>query len=116
MINVNIQIGLYSLDELSDSARNRAIEDHRRFLLEIMRPGDFISGDPEYDTQEEIYAAYDAEYFYILGNDDPVVESIDANEYMFFSSGELANVTHYTAGENAGQTWLTYNREKIRIA
>lgn len=116
MINVNIKIGLYSLNELSENARNRAIEEHRQFLLDMMIPEDFISGDPDYDTQEQLSAAYDAEYLYILENDEYVIESIDINDYMFFSSGELANVTHYTAGEHAGETWLTYNREKIRIA
>lgn len=84
-----ISINIYSLDELNEKARNRAIEEHRKFLLSIMCPEDFISGCPEYDTPEELEKAYNSEYEYYLKNDEPIIESIEANEYMFFSNGEI---------------------------
>lgn len=84
-----ISINIYSLDELNEKARNRAIEEHRAFLLSIMCPEDFISGCPEYDTPEELKKAYNSEYEYYLMNDEPIIESIEINEYMFFSNGEI---------------------------
>ena len=46
----NFNINLYTFAELSANAKAKAIEEHRRFLLDDMQPEDFISGDPEYDT------------------------------------------------------------------
>ena len=50
-----ITINLYSLEELSESAKSRAIDEHRQFLLSTMSPSDFISGDEKYDTPEELH-------------------------------------------------------------
>lgn len=84
-----ININIYNFDELNDKAKNRAVDDHRNFLLSIMRPNDFISGDPEYDTPEELEKTYQSEYEYYLMNDEPIIESIEINEYMFYSNGEI---------------------------
>lgn len=94
MNTYNISINLYELSELSEKAQARAIEEHRYFMLSDMAPEDFISGDPEYDTPEELQKTYEAEYNYILFNDDPVIESIDCNEYLFFKNGEIANIRY----------------------
>ena len=85
-------INLYELAELDPKAKARAIDNHRQFLLQIMQPADFISGDPEYDTPEELEKTYNAEYEYLLDNDEPIIESIDINEYLFYQDGELANL------------------------
>ena len=95
MKTVHIEICLYSFDELSEKAKEKAINDHRAFLLEEMQPDDFISGDPEYDTPEELQKCYESEYDYYLFNDDPIIESIECNDYMFLKSGELAHTIHY---------------------
>lgn len=84
-----ININIYNFDELNDKAKNRAVDDHRNFLLSIMCPNDFISGDPEYDTPEELEKTYQSEYEYYLMNDEPIIESIEINEYMFYSNGEI---------------------------
>lgn len=84
MLNTGIMIKLYTLDELSEQARKKAIEEHRQFELSIMTPEDFISGVPEYDTEEELQKAYDAEYDYYLMNDEPIIENIEANNYYFY--------------------------------
>lgn len=117
MINTNITIKLYELDELGEKARARAIDEHRNFMLETMYPEDFKSGDPQYDTPEELEKAYNAEYDYISMNDEPVIESIECNEYLFFEDGELAHVTHYCGKHPlSGQTWLKYHGSEYRIA
>lgn len=40
-----ISIKLYSFKELNAEAQEKAIEDHREFLLLVMSPDDYISGD-----------------------------------------------------------------------
>lgn len=84
-----VSLNIYELHELNEKARNKAIEDHRIFLLSEMRPEDFISGDPEYDTPEELEKAYNSEYDYYLFNDEPIIESIECNEYFFYENGEI---------------------------
>lgn len=54
MNTYNISINLYKLSELSGKAQAHAIEEHRYFMLSDMTPEDFISGNPEYDTAEEL--------------------------------------------------------------
>lgn len=94
MIICKMPIELYSFEELNQDARQAAIEEHRSFLLDAMTPADFISGDPEYDTPEELRKQYNAEYDYYMDNDEPIVDSILANEYMFYKSGIMANVQY----------------------
>lgn len=92
-----VTINLYSFDELNEDAKQKAIDDHRNFELSIMDENDFISGDPEFDTPEKLSEAYNAEYSYLEENDEPIIESIKANDYLFFSDGSLADCVTYTA-------------------
>ena len=102
-----VTISLYSFDELNETAKQKAIDDHRNFELSIMHESDFISGDPEYDTPEKLREAYNAEYSYLEENDDPIIENIEANDYLFFSDGSLADcVTYVGKHEKAGITEL----------
>jgi hypothetical protein len=82
-------IYVYKFEELEEHAKNKAIYEHRNFLLSIMTPNDFISGDPQYDTEEELQKAYESEYNYYLFEDEPIIESIECNDYNFTSDGEL---------------------------
>lgn len=119
MLSINIPVNLYTLDELSEEAREHAIEEHRHFLLETMTPNDFISGDPEYDTPAALDSEYECEYDYYLMNDEPIIESIEINEYMFYESGEIAPVCTYCKGHptHSGETWLmNYHGHNYRIA
>lgn len=104
-------INLYTFQELTQNAKQRAIEEHRYILLSLLRPDDFISGDPDYDTPEELQKAYNAEYDYILFNDDPIIESLEINEYLYFCDGKIANTT-----KTATETTLDFYGQKIRIA
>lgn len=118
MINFSIPFTVYTLDELSEQAREHAIFEHRQFLLGEMQPSDFISGDPEYDTPEQLQEQYKAEYEYYENNDGPIIESIECNEYMFFADGSIANTTHYWSNHptRGGQTWIKYDGKEYRIA
>lgn len=117
MIKTNIEIMLYKLDELNEEARQRAIDEHRNFLLEIMRPEDFDCGDPCIDTPERSAAIYEAEYNHILNNDNPVIESIKINEYLFYSNGKMAHIVTYTGKhEKSGQTYYIFEGKEYRIA
>lgn len=117
MKTANIAINLYSFEELSEKAQNRAIREHRDFLLSVMQPEDFISGDSEYDTPEQLSEQYDNEYNYVLSNDAPVVESIEANEYLFYADGAIANCTTYCGNHPlSGMTVLRVFGKEYRIA
>ena len=109
MLNTGIMIKLYTLDELSENARQKAIEEHRQFELSIMSPDDFISGCPEYDTEEELQKTYEAEYDYLLMNDEPIIENIEANNYYFYEDGTLAAVTEYIRENHVYKVELKHN-------
>jgi len=116
MKTVNVKINLYSFNELSEEAKQKAIEEHRNFELSSMQPNDFISGDPEYDTEEEIQKTFDAEYKYYEMNDEPIIENIEANDYLFFENGELAScVTYCGDSPKAGTTEFKFMNETYSI-
>ena len=87
-------INLYEFNELNEKAKVKAINEHREFMLSIMQHSDFISGDDKYDTEDEL-EAFNQECDFIANEDAPIVENIEANEYLFFASGELANCVTY---------------------
>jgi len=110
MIDTGITIKLYSFSELDKKAKRKAIEAHREFMLSIMRPEDFITGIPEYDTPEELQKTYEAEFDYYAMNDKPIIESIEANDYLFFANGELAHTVRYCGNHQlAGETHFIFN-------
>ena len=109
MIDTGITIKLYSFSELNEKAKRKAIEAHREFELSIMTPDDFISGIAEYDTPKELQKTYKAQYDYYLMNDEPIIEIIEANDYLFFENGELAHTVTY-CGEHplSGETHFIF--------
>ena len=114
---INVEIKLFQFNELLKEAKEKAIEKHRNFLLSVMSKEDFISGDPEYDTDEELEKTFNEEYDHILYNDEPVIESIEINEYYFFYDGELANTVTYVGDhKKAGTTELSYNGSIYSVA
>lgn len=92
MLDTGISIKLYTFAELAEIAQQKAITEHRQFMLETMQPSDFISGCAEYDTPEQLADQYNSEWNYIAENDAPVIESIEANEYLFFVNGAMAHI------------------------
>ena len=78
-------INLYSINELSEKARTIAISEHYSFLCSI---------DEWDDSMEED----------VDGN---IIESIEANNYLFFSDGKLAACTQFCGNHpKAGITEL----------
>ena len=109
MFNTGIEIRLYNVNELNENARKKAIEEHRQFELSIMQPKDFICGDAEYDTEEKLQEQYESEYDYYLMNDEPIIENIEANDYLFFENGEIAPITTYIKDNKAYKIELKLN-------
>lgn len=111
-------INLFPFSELSEKAQQKAIFEHRQFMLETMQPEDFISGCAEYDTPEELQKAYESEYEYILFNDDPVVESIEINEHLFYSNGDFAPVVYKYPNRTmkSRETYIKIHGTEYRIA
>lgn len=109
---VELKIKLYKLDELSAFAQGHAIEEHRQFLLDTLRP-DYIDGFCDWNNPEKM-EMYHSEYEYIEDNDEPVIESIEANDYLFYYDGTICQTVTYTAGTEAGQTWATIHGERYR--
>ncbi|HHX70423.1 MAG TPA: hypothetical protein GX708_20510 [Gallicola sp.] len=96
MIDTGITIKLYSFSELSEKAKRKAIEAHREFMLSIIELNDFKNGIAEYD--------------YYARNDEPIIESIEANDYLFFENGELAHTVRYCGNHPlAGETHFIFN-------
>jgi hypothetical protein len=91
-------IKLYSFDELTAEAKVFAINEHTDFLNSI--PQEFE--DESRNMKSE----------YIQHNEDEVIESIQANNYLFFADGELASVCHYVGNHpQAGETEFKFKGE-----
>jgi hypothetical protein len=96
MIDTGITIKLYSFSELSEKAKRKAIEAHREFELSIIELNNFKNGIAEYD--------------YYARNDEPIIENIEANEYLFFENGELAHIVRYCGAHPlSGETHFIFN-------
>ena len=92
MIDVNIK--LYEYKELKKDAQLLAYNDHREFLLSTYQANNYDS------SFNMTYNKYKAQ----LRKCD-VIESIEINEYLFFTDGTLTNTISYCgkhprAGEN----------------
>ena len=102
---VNVEIMLYEFAELGDIAKEKVIEEHRRFMLDIMRVSDF-------EDQED----YDSCYDDMEQNDEPVIENIECNDYLYFVDGELASITHYCGDhEKSGITEFKFHGKIYQI-
>ena len=110
---LKVEINLYNFSELSPEAQRKAIEEHRRFLLDTLQP-DFIDGVTDWNDPEKM-EMYWAEYGDISDNDETVVESIEANEYKFLADGELCWTCHYVAGPKKGLTEIKIHGELVTV-
>src|SRR3972149_5406197 len=98
MKTVDIRVRLYSFSELVEHAKERAINEHRNFLLSVESVDNF-----EYPEDYEMTMRYYED------NDEPIIENIEANEYLYFDSGELANCITYTGTHpESGKTEFIY--------
>jgi len=91
MIKVNIEVGLYTIDELEENARDKAITEHREFLLGMFDAGEY-DWDIEYDTYKDNLTEED------------IIESIDANECLYYIDGTTPHTIRYMGKhERAGE-------------
>lgn len=93
-----VSINLYSFSELNDAAKNRAIDEHRDFMQSL--PDQYL------DEHGELVVEY-TEY-----TKAEVIYSIEANEFLFFADGTLADtVQHVDKHPKVGTSELTFYGE-----
>ena len=109
------EVCIYQFNELCLSARERAINEHRQFLLEVMSKEDFVSGDEEFDTEEELQKAYELEFEHYEENDEPIIESIEINEYYFYEDGKMANVSSICKDRKFTENILKHNGKEYKF-
>lgn len=97
-----ITIKVYSFNELSETAKNKAIIEHTEFM-------ESTPVECENEAGEMI-----DEYFEYSENE--VIEDIEANGYIYFADGTLANCVTYTGTHpKTGITELTLHGEVYNI-
>lgn len=100
-----VTIDLLSLSELSKSSKRKAVQSHKEFLLDVFNPDDYS------DCGELTYSEYKKGLLL-----SEVIDNIEINEYLFFSNGELAPVTHYCGTHpQSGKTVLTLCKQEYTI-
>ena len=91
---------LYEFNELSKEAQDKAMNHHINFEIETMD-----EDSPYYHCAEEMDKMqtpwFLGEYLYECHKDD-FIETIKANEYLFFENGTLIPVDYYP--EKGGET------------
>ena len=93
-----VSINLYSFSELNDAAKNRAIDEHRDFMQSL--PDQYL------DEHGELVFEY-ADYTIA-----EVIDSIEANKYLFFADGTLADTVQYVGKHpKVGISELTFYGE-----
>ncbi len=98
----------YSLDELIESSRQTAIDDHMNFLN-----GEGI--ECENDEGE-----FETEYDYLNNykNDDinHVIDNIEANDYEYDFNGKLVGITKYMKDNKpTGKKTIRINKQEIDL-
>jgi len=97
-----VTISLYSFNELSNDAKQKAIDEHCTFL----------------DSQPEEYENEEGEMVeeYFEHSEEDTIESINANEYIYFQDGKMAYCTTYTGGhEKSGITEFHFHGKTYDI-
>lgn len=96
-------INLYSLSELSEEAKSKAIAEHASLLLS--------QGDEMENEAGELETIYRDDI-----EDSEVIESIEANEYLFFKNGDMARCTNFTGThKRTGETALFLHGEEYLV-
>lgn len=75
-------INLYSFRDLSKDIQQLVISEHQSFLETLP-----VTIEDENGTLVDVFEEY---------TEEDVIESIEANDYIYFKNGELASCTTYT--------------------
>ena len=98
MKEIKVTIKLYRYDELNETAKEKAYNQHEEFIC---------SCPPDYENEKGEMIMEDFNTLTEKEFKDYVEESIRINEYWFFSDGSLANTITYTGKhEQAGKIEL----------
>lgn len=96
---IKVEINLYSFKELSSESQELAIGKHCEFLNDVS----IDEGYPEYDMYKE-------------EDKEVIVEDIEANAYIFYKDGRVADCTTFTGKHpKAGTTEFTIHSETYKI-
>jgi len=99
MRKIKIDLTLYEYDELSEEAKEKAFIEHKDFLDEI---------GEEYENEEGEMVKDYSEH-----EKEDVENSIRINEYLFYKTGEMADVVQYVGNhEKAGKIELYLKGQK----
>lgn len=79
-----VTIELFSINELAKECKNKAIQDHKIFMLDTY----------DNDMFDESFNMTKSKYAKSLTKSE-IIEDIEANEYLYFSNGELAPTIQY---------------------
>ncbi len=89
-----VTINLYEFNELSEDAKQKAIQEHFIFMCSVLEDD---------ENEDDI-------------TDECIIENIEANEYLFYSDGDLADcVTYCGKHEKAGITELKIGNDIYTI-
>ena len=100
MNTIKVEIQLFKLNELNTEAQQTAINEHFNFLAELGMEYENHNGEMITEYSDPLTSE--------------VIDSIEANEYLFFKDGSLANVTHYTGThERAGTTVFLFQGKEF---
>lgn len=98
-----VQINLYEFSELSETAKQKAIDEHRGFLQALPVELENEAGELE-------------KYYNMDYSDSEVIENIEANEYIYFADGCLSSCITYTGKHpKAGITELKFKGETYTL-
>ena len=95
MKTVTKEFNLYELNELSRDAREQAIMNHINFEVEVMD-----KESPYYGYVEEMERMQTPWFLHQMIYDkekESIIDTIKANEYLFFENGELIPLDYYPA-------------------
>ena len=104
-----VSINLYRLDGLEKEAKNKAIEEHRDFMVETYSD----------DMFDKVFNMTQSKYAKGLTKAE-VEENIEINDYMYFFDGEMASTIQYCgkhprSGEHEftlhGESYLLSSKE-----
>jgi hypothetical protein len=97
-----VTINIYQFSELSETAKQFAINQHL----------DFLDNEGELFEDDNGQMAID----YTPHTEQEAIESIEANEYYFYSDGELASCVTYTGTHpKSGITELTFKNQTFTL-
>ena len=98
-----VSINLYSFNELSNEAKEKAIFEHADFLQSIGQEVENEAGELVTEYADEIDRA-------------EVIDSIECNEYLFFADGDMAHCVTYTGKHpRTGETEFKFHGQTITI-